>query len=125
MSQATHLTHHQRTVQLWESIGREVAHGEPPASERRRCPRFLTEDVLSHLDVIRPTGRLSVEVVVQEVSAVGARLFSSAAVPVCQPVKLRPRAENLPRLGAVDARVAYCHRAAGGYRIGVEFYGSR
>jgi hypothetical protein len=121
MSHAENLTHHQQTVRLWESIGGEVAEAPPPALERRRRPRFLTEDVLCHLDVIRPTSRLSVEVVVQDVSAGGARLFGSAAVPVCQQVRLRPRAESLLRLEAVDARVAYCHRAAGGYRIGVEF----
>lgn len=121
MSDETSLTHHQQTVRLWDLAGREVAAGDRRPGDRRRRRRSLAKDAIYHLDIIRPGGKQTVEVAVHDVSATGACVFSSVAVPIGQPVKLRTSAAGPGPLVAVNARVAYCRQAAGNYQVGLEF----
>jgi hypothetical protein len=126
-SDSSALTHHQRTLMLWEAMGMGAVKSEPRGAERRKRPRFLVPDTMCRLDVMGINRKRTLKVAVRDVCASGACLLSSRPLPVREPVKLHPPADTQHKIDAVDAHVTYCKPGAPGskrYRIGVEFQDS-
>ena len=123
MTETNELTHHQRTLMLWEAMGTEPAITGYDGVERRKRPRFLVSDAVCRLDVIGGDRERTMEVTVRDVNATGACLLCSRALPVRETVKLHPPTNTRQELDAVDARVTYCRKTSQRYRVGVKFYG--
>lgn len=121
MINAEELTHHQRTLRLWEAIGTEVAHSQYRGQERRRRVRLLTPESVCRLDVI--TGNLQQElpVTIRDVCINGACVLSDVHVPVGEMVRLHPGGSRGSPLDPVEGRIVSCRLRSGRYRVGVQF----
>jgi hypothetical protein len=121
MIEPEHLTHHEQTWRLWESMGETPVETRPAEIERRNRPRFLVPDAVCQLDAIGASGGEDIEVIIWDVCADGACLLSPRPLLVRQPITLHPPTTVRTELDAVDGSVIHCRKEPEGHRIGVEF----
>ena len=121
MINSEQITHHQRTLQLWEAMGHKAVAPSTEGTNRRKRPRFLTAHAQCQLDVIGAECPQTIEVVVHDVGTGGVCLLSSRSLPTCQAVRLHPPADAQREVEAVNGRVISCRKRSDHYRIGLKF----
>lgn len=114
------LTHHQRTLQLWEAMGQELVVSATEGTQQRKRLRFLVPDAPCQLDVIGAEHGRTIEVVVHDVVTGGVCLLSSRSLPTCQAVTLHPPADAQREVEAVNGRAISCRKRPNHYRIGTK-----
>ena len=121
MNQQEFLTHHQRTLLLWESMGRRVEEQVAVEAERRSRARFLMDGAVCKMTTKDEGREHAMKVTVSDVNANGACVFGPRALHVDGRVTIFPPSGAPTALEPVVARVVSCCKSRRRYRIGVEF----
>jgi hypothetical protein len=115
------LTHHQRTLRLWEAMGTEATGTNYTGDERRRRVRLLTSESACRLERLGRGARDALPVTIRDVCLNGACLLSDVAVAVNEAIRLHPTEAVSGPPDPVEGLVVSCRWRSGRYRVGVRF----
>jgi hypothetical protein len=115
------LSHHQKTLRLWEAMGTEATGTRYAGDDRRSRVRLLTSESVCRMERMGRGARDGLAVTIRDVCLNGACLLSDVAVPVNEAIRLHPAAEVARSHGPVEGRVVSCRWRSGRYRVGVRF----